>query len=91
MVTLNLNDLAHILEQIRIAEAHTVAIADGADPRQSLADLVTSPLVPYGLRTVSGELNNFQVGMVNSGTADQLSASMMGGCSPRGIACIAVR
>ena len=52
MVTLNLNDLAHILEQIRIAEAHTVAIAAGGDPRQSLADLVTSPLVPC-----SGRIN----------------------------------
>ena len=29
MVTLNLNDLAHILEQIKIAEAHSAAIAGG--------------------------------------------------------------
>ena len=77
MVTLNLNDLAHILEQIRISEAHTTAIAGGADPRQALADLVTSPLVPYGLRTTSGELNNFQIDMANSGAADQLMSRLL--------------
>ncbi|MBU9698758.1 heme peroxidase [Rhodobacteraceae bacterium HSP-20] len=77
MVTLNLNDLAHILEQIRIAEAHTAAIADGQDPRTALAELVTNPLVPYGLRTVTGELNNFQIGMVTSGSADQLMQRLL--------------
>ncbi|WGV17352.1 peroxidase family protein [Fuscovulum ytuae] len=71
MVKLNINDLAHIIEQIRIAEAHTAAIAAGSDPRAALAELVTNPLIPYGLRTVTGELNNFQVGMVTSGAADQ--------------------
>ncbi|MEN9409267.1 MAG: leukotoxin, partial [Pseudomonadota bacterium] len=71
MVTLNLNDIVFILEQIKIAEAHSAAIANGQDPRASLANLVTNPLVPAGLRTVSGELNNFQLGMVNSGAADQ--------------------
>ena len=44
MVTLNINDLAHILEQIRIAAAHTAAIEAGQDARAALAGLVTNPL-----------------------------------------------
>ena len=71
MVTLNRNDLTHILEQIRIAEEHTRLINGGADPRAALESLVSSPLLPFGLRTVDGAFNNFQPGMTHFGSADQ--------------------
>ena len=46
MVHLNTNDLAHILEQIRIAEEHSRLMAEGVDPGVALSQLVTSPLIP---------------------------------------------
>ncbi|MFN3452640.1 MAG: peroxidase family protein, partial [Sphingorhabdus sp.] len=65
MLKLNINDLVHILKQIKIAEHHT---ATG-----ELVDHMGNPLTaltPSGLRTVNGEFNN----LVNTGagTADQL-------------------
>ncbi|MEY4836678.1 MAG: leukotoxin, partial [Pseudomonadota bacterium] len=65
MLKLNINDLVHILKQIKIAENHT---ATG-----QLVDHLGNPLnalTPYGLRTVSGEYNN----LVNqsAASADQL-------------------
>ncbi|MEZ5754574.1 MAG: peroxidase family protein [Paracoccaceae bacterium] len=72
MVTLNLNDLAHILDQIRIAEEHNRLIEGGMDAREALASLIASPLVPDGLRTVTGELNNYQIGYTQSGASDNL-------------------
>lgn len=77
MVTLNLNDLAHILEQIKIAEAHSAAIAGGADARASLEALITNPLIPTGLRTVSGQLNNYTVGYTGNGAADELMQRLL--------------
>ncbi|WGV15870.1 peroxidase family protein [Fuscovulum ytuae] len=77
MVTLNLNDLAHILEQIKIAEAHSAAIAGGADARASLEALITNPLIPTGLRTVSGVLNNYTVGYTGNGAADELMQRLL--------------
>ncbi|MBD1203449.1 MAG: hypothetical protein H9533_04850, partial [Rhodobacteraceae bacterium] len=80
MVTLNLNDLAHILEQIKIAEAHSAAIGNSTDPelaRSTLEALITNPLVPTGLRTVSGTLNNYTVGYVNNGASDQLMQRLL--------------
>jgi hypothetical protein len=53
MLKLNINDLVHIMKQIKIAENHT---ATG-----NLLDLNGNPLnalTPYGLRTVTGEFNN---------------------------------
>ncbi|MDR5652257.1 peroxidase family protein [Ruixingdingia sedimenti] len=50
MVTLIRHDLEFILNQIRIAEAHAAGTP--------LTDLVESPLLPYGLRTVDGSFNN---------------------------------
>ncbi|WP_434620287.1 peroxidase family protein [Tabrizicola sp. M-4] len=72
MVTLNLNDLAHILDQIRIAEEHNRLIEGGMDARAALESLLASPLVPDGLRTVTGALNNYQVGLTQSGASDNL-------------------
>ena len=63
MVNLVRHDLEFILKQIKIAEAH----ADGAN----LADLVGSPLLPYGLRTVDGSYNNLIPGREHWGSADQ--------------------
>ncbi len=71
MVQLNKNDLDFILRQIKIAEAHVAAYDAGTDPRVALEQLVSSPLLPYGLRTVDGSFNNFQPGMTRFGSADQ--------------------
>lgn len=54
MVTLVKNDIEFILKQIKIAEEH----ASGTP----LNELVDSPLLPYGLRTVDGSYNNFLSG-----------------------------
>ncbi|WP_212612133.1 peroxidase family protein [Sphingomonas lacunae] len=65
MLKLNINDLTHILKQIKIAENHT---ATG-----QLVDHLGNPLnalTPYGLRTVSGEYNNLATD--TAGSADQL-------------------
>jgi len=65
MLKLNINDLTHILKQIKIAENHT---ATG-----QLVDHLGNPLnalTPYGLRTVTGEFNNLVT--TTAGSADQL-------------------
>ena len=54
MVNLVKHDLQFILNQIKIAEAH----ASGTP----LTELVDSPLLPYGLRTVDGSYNNLVPG-----------------------------
>ena len=77
MVKLNTNDLAHILEQIRIAEEHSRLIAEGVDPGEALSQLVTSPLIPYGLRTVDGSFNNFQPGMERFGASDEVMTRLL--------------
>lgn len=71
MAKLDRNDLDFILKQIKIAEDHTALIEQGVDPRAALEQLVSSPLVPFGLRTVDGSFNNFQPGMVHFGSADE--------------------
>lgn len=80
MVALNLNDLAHILSQIQIAEEHNRRIYDlgldpetafNGDPALGLAPLVSSPLLPFGLRTVDGSFNNFTPGRIHFGSSDQ--------------------
>lgn len=77
MVSLIKQDLEFILKQIKIAEAHTDAINQGADPREALEQLISSPLLPFGLRTVDGSFNNFQPGMVHSGAADEAMARLL--------------
>ena len=86
MVHLNKHDLEFILKQIRIAEAHSAAIANGEDPAVALARIVNAvgapngvgngvtqaSLVPYGLRTVDGSYNNFTPNRVDFGSSDQI-------------------
>lgn len=82
MVKLTTHDLKFILEQIRIAEAHAAAIADveGADSvdqyGDALRELVDNPLLPYGLRTVDGSLNNLVPGREVWGAAGQAFPQM---------------
>ena len=61
--TVNKHDLQFILEQIRIAEAH----ASGTP----LTELVDSPLLPLGLRTVDGSYNNIVPGREQWGASGE--------------------
>lgn len=63
MVTLTKHDLQFILDQIEVAEAHSA----GAD----LTDLVDSPLLPTGLRTVDGSFNNIVPGRESWGASHE--------------------
>lgn len=67
--TVTLHDLAFILQQIKISEAATNP--DGSINGELLRDLVSSPLLPYGLRTVDGSWNNLLPGQELYGSADQ--------------------
>ena len=75
-------DLAFILKQIKIAEAHSAVLAaqgpgDSSDPVRCQSMIGTgpnqieSPLVSFGLRTVDGSCNNLQAGQATYGAADQ--------------------
>ena len=67
---LNLQDLVHILRQIKIAENHA---ATG-----QMLDLQGNPigaLVPWGLRTVSGQFNNLTD--TTAGSADQTMPQLL--------------
>ena len=71
-------DLAFILQQIKIAEAH--ALAPNADPIGDPANCqamlgngpnqIQSPLLSFGLRTVDGSCNNLLPGQGKFGAAD---------------------
>jgi Ca2+-binding RTX toxin-like protein len=63
MVTLIKHDLEFILKQIIIAEQHAAGVP--------LDQLVDSPLLPYGLRTVDGSFNNFLPGRTQFGAAGE--------------------
>ena len=69
-------DLAFILKQIKIAEAH-VANTTSARPVPAAAligtgpNQIESPLLSFGLRTVDGTCNNLQPGQETFGAADQ--------------------
>ena len=63
-VKLNQHDLQFILDQIKIAEAHSAGTP--------LEELVDSPLLPTGLRTVDGSYNNFGIGREQWGSAGEL-------------------
>lgn len=67
--TVTLHDLEFILKQIKISEAATNA--DGSINGDLLRDLVSSPLLPYGIRTVDGSWNNLLPGQELYGSADQ--------------------
>lgn len=62
-VKLNQHDLQFILDQIKIAEAHAAGTP--------LSELVDSPLLPYGLRTVDGSYNNLTPGRQFWAASDQ--------------------
>ncbi|MGL5859032.1 MAG: hypothetical protein ACRC35_11650, partial [Angustibacter sp.] len=68
-------DLAHILRQIKIAEAHVANTTSATGPCGGLlgagASQVANPLLPYGLRTVDGSCNNLQPGRSAFGAADE--------------------
>ncbi len=70
------SDLAFILKQIKIAEAHVVNTTSATGPCGALVgtgpDQIASPLVSQGLRTVDGSCNNLVAGKEQSGAADQL-------------------
>jgi Ca2+-binding RTX toxin-like protein len=74
----NAHDLQFVLQQIKIAEAHTRAINNGEDPGASLRTLVADAgggqqahLLPFGLRTVDGTYNNLLPGQETWGAADE--------------------
>ena len=67
------SDLDFILQQIRIAEAHTAA----GGTREALVALVGDTQQPLGLRTVNGTFNNLLPGQTNFGAADQPFAQLV--------------
>ena len=67
MASYTKHDLEFILAQIKIAEAD---VAGGAAINQ--ADLIGDPLLPYGLRTISGEQNNLVAGQNEFGAVDNV-------------------
>jgi hypothetical protein len=73
--TLNASDIRFIREQIRISEAHATS-ASVSNPCGTLLgtgpNQVSSPLLPFGLRTVDGSCNNLEPGQDEFGAADNL-------------------
>ena len=74
--TVNLDDLAFILQQIKIAEASTNPLTGAIE---NLPALVGSPLLPYGLRTVDGSWNSLLPGMERMGAADNVMPRLVEG------------
>ncbi|MCZ8153826.1 MAG: hypothetical protein O9292_15720, partial [Rhodobacteraceae bacterium] len=64
MVTVNMNDLEFILQQIKIAEAD-------ARGEQILGTYLPTPELPWGLRRVDGSNNNLTPGQGTFGSAGQ--------------------
>ncbi|MFN7130441.1 MAG: peroxidase family protein [Myxococcales bacterium] len=62
-------DLDFILKQIEIAERHAAG--------EPLSSLIESPLLPFGLRTVTGEFNNIVPGREQFGTSGRLFPRLM--------------
>ena len=73
--TITPSDLAFILKQIKIAEAHVANTTSATGPCGALIgtgpNQIPSPLVSQGLRTVDGSCNNLQPGQETFGAADQ--------------------
>ena len=74
--TVNLDDLAFILKQIKIAEASTNPTTGAIE---NLPQLVGSPLLPYGLRTVDGTWNSLLPGYERMGAADNVMPRLVDG------------
>lgn len=74
--TVSAADLAYILRQIKIAEAHVANTTSATGPCGALIgpgpDQLSSPLLSFGLRTVDGSCNNLQPGQERFGAADQV-------------------
>ena len=70
------SDLAYILKQIKIAEAHVANTTSVTGPCGALVgtgpNQISSPLLSLGLRTVDGSCNNLQPGQDQFGAADQV-------------------
>ncbi|TFD07678.1 peroxidase family protein [Cryobacterium sp. TMT1-66-1] len=70
------SDLAYILKQIKIAEAHVANTTSATGPCGALVgtgtNQIASPLLSLGLRTVDGSCNNLQPGQDQFGAADQV-------------------
>lgn len=72
MFKVNFADLVHILKQIKIAETH---VDSGYAPLQDHLNNPIGNLVPYGLRTVSGVLNNLVY--PESGSSDNVMPRLL--------------
>src|SRR6478609_12118143 len=74
--TVTPSDLAFILKQIKIAEAHVANTTSATGPCGALVgtgpDQLASPLLAFGLRTVDGSCNNLVPGQEWNGSADQV-------------------
>jgi len=73
--TVTPSDLAFILKQIKIAEAHVANTTSETGPCGALVgtgpNQIASPLLSFGLRTVDGSCNNLLPGQEYFGAADQ--------------------
>ena len=74
--TVTASDLAFILKQIKIAEAHVANTTSATGPCGALIgtgpNQIPDALTSYGLRTVDGSCNNLIKGRETFGAADQL-------------------
>src|SRR6478609_6234712 len=74
--TVTPSDLAYILKQIKIAEAHVAHTTSVTGPCGALIgtgpNQLPSPLLSFGLRTVDGSCNNLVAGRGRVGAADEL-------------------
>ncbi|MFE4541267.1 peroxidase family protein [Arthrobacter sp. NPDC056727] len=73
--TVTASDLAFILKQIKIAEAHVANTTSATGPCGALIgtgpNQIPDALTSYGLRTVDGSCNNLLAGRETYGAADQ--------------------
>lgn len=73
--TVTPSDLAFILKQIKIAEAHVANTTSETGPCGAMVGTgptrIATPLISHGLRTVDGSCNNLQPGQETFGAADE--------------------
>src|SRR3954452_5516840 len=73
--TVTPSDLAFILKQIKIAEAHVANTTSATGPCGALLgtgpNQIPNPLLSFGLRTVDGSCNHLQPGRSTFGNSDQ--------------------
>lgn len=70
MANFSRTDLNFLLDQISISESDSIAQQGGVF--DALPSLISSPLLPHGLRNVNGTYNNIQPGQSLFGAADQI-------------------